>query len=223
MKKIFVIILIGFCFAFVAGCVGVDSMVLNNMSDIRFNFFEGKNDNIHITLSCGYREEIFAYDGQSTNPLECGVLAVGYFEFCSYSSIVVILGVDGVESEYVLEKSPYEELYMEDIGKILTSENNVYIRLKNQKEKIELYEMSGEWTVDYKKAINIASSHFNEDLKDLYFNGKFNAECYLKVVSKIDFDDKFWYFSFIDRAGNSKSCLIDIYGGEIISGTVQDK
>ena len=219
MKKIFCLILIVFCLFFITACDCTSNMVINNMSDIRINFFEGKNDNIYVNLSCGYREDVFAYDGQSTNSLECGVLSVGYFEHCSYFSIVVVLGIDGVESEYVLEKSPYEELYMEDIGKILTNENDVYVRLKNQQEKIELTDVSREWLVDYKKAIKIASQYFNEELNNLYFNSKFNAECYLKVVSKIDFNNKFWYFSFVDRAESFNSCLIDVNSGDIISNT----
>ena len=221
MKKIFCMILICFCFLILSGCNGIDNIVLNNMSDLRINYFEGNNDYLYATLSCGKREDVFAYDGTSMSPIECGVLSVGFYELHSYSAISVMLEVDGVETEYILEKSPYEEIFMEDIGKILTGENQVSLRLKNQVEEIVLNEISSEWQIDFKEAIKIGSDFFKEEIRSLYFNSTFNAECYLKIVSKIDYENKYWYFSIIDKSGQTYSLLIDVNTGEIINNKIK--
>lgn len=197
----------------------MDKIVLNNMSDIRINYFEGSNDIIYANLSSGFREEVFAYDGESTSPVECAVLTVGYFNTCSYSQIAVVINVDGEEMDLVLERSPYEDVFMEDVGKIINNGSIVKLRLKNQEGEIELYEKSNNWLIDYEKAINISTNHFKEKLEALYFNSKLNAECYLKIVSKLDYEDKFWYFSIIDRSGKNYSLLINVKNGQIVSNS----
>lgn len=218
MKKFIVLILICILSLFLfSACDNVFGEVLNNMSDMRINYFEGNNQNIYVNFSCGHREDVFAYDGKSQNPIECGVLVLGFYELQSYSSISVLLEVDGIEAEYTLQKSPYDNTFMEDIGKILTGKNKIFLRLKNQTQKIELTEVSNSWKIDYKKAIKIGVSFFKSELTDLYFNGRFNAECYLKIVSKPDFDKKYWYFSYIDKTNVSKACLIDVFTGDVLS------
>ena len=201
----------------VSGCEGIDNIVLNNMSDLRINYFEGKNDNFYVNLSCGYREEVFNYDGISSTPTECGVLSLGYFDICSYASVTVVLIVDGEQNEYVLEKSPFENVYMEDIGKILTKDNIVKIKLKGTDEIIVLNEISNKWKINYKKAIEIGAKYLKEKLESLYFNGTLHAEGYLKVVSKIDYEKKYWYFALTSQSGENYSLLIDVESGEIIS------
>lgn len=217
MRKVFCVIVLIICMFMVCGCDDSANIVLNNMSDLRINYFEGKNEIFYANLSCGYREENFAYDGESTRPIECGVLSFGYFEYCSYNSIEVELEINGNKNNFILEKSPYEEVYMADIEQILNKDDVIYINLKNQNEKIQLNDTSSNWAVNYKKAINIASEYFIDTINNLYFNGQFNAECYLKIISKIDYENKYWYFSIMDKTGETHSCVIDINSGEVIT------
>lgn len=219
MKKIFCVFLLVVAVLIVGGCDGIDNIVLNNMSDLRINYFEGKNDNFYVNLSCGYREEVFNYDGISSTPTECGVLSLGYFDTCSYASVTVVLIVDGEGKEYVLERSPFENVYMEDIGKILTKDNDIKIKLKGTDETIVLNEISSKWKINYKKAIEIGAKHLKEKLEGLYFNGTFHAEGYLKVVSKIDYDKKYWYFALTSQSGENYSILVNVISGEVISNS----
>ena len=220
MKKVVVMFLFILCFVFVTtGCSSsLERMVENNMSDIRINYFTGENEEYYVNLSCGYREETFAYDGVSTNKVECGVITLGFMQAKNYSQISIILNIDNVEEEVILEKSPYESVYMADINKILTKENFIKIKLKNQNNEVVLNEESQFWQIDNKQALKIAVKHFEQDLQNLHFNNKLNAECYLKVLSKKDFDKIYWFFSFVDRAGKSTNCLIDINSGELMLG-----
>jgi len=87
--------------------------------------------------------------------------------------------------------------------------------LKEREELVTLKNLSNDWAVDYKKAVEIATNHLSNHLQNLYFNGKLNAECYLKIVAKNDFEKKFWYFSVIDKSGKSASVLIDVETKEV--------
>lgn len=204
------------CFS---GCNDKYNYVLNNMSDLRINYFEGKNQEIFVNLSCGYREDIFVYNGVSTTPVECGVISLAFINICTYNSVEIVLIVDGKSFEYVLEKSPYEDVFMEDIGKILNSNSKITIKLKNQKQELELECLSNNFKIDYKKAIKIACEHFKNQINGYYFNNKFNAEAYLKILSKKDYENKYWYFSLIGTDGKNYSTLIDCYTGEVIAKT----
>ena len=217
MKKLLCLIFIIFCIFAISGCGIEYNNILNTMSDLRINYFIGKAENFEVTLSCGYREEIFAYDGVSTNPIECGVISLAFYETHSYLSLEILLEVDGEEQSYILEKSPFEDVFMVDIEKILTNQNTIYFKLKNQNTKTELKEISNSWNVDYKLAIKLASEHFKETINKLYFNNKFNAECYLKPIYKSDFGNIYWYFSIIDTTGGNHNILIDVKTKEIIT------
>lgn len=218
MKKVVLIIFaVALVTCIVCGCSShMNAIVQNNMSDMRINFYEGKNDIYYATLSCGFRESEFAYDGVSTSPVECGVITIGFFADCTYSSVEVILNDGSGEVEYVLERSPYEDVFMEDIGKIIDCEAGVAIKLKNQEEVIELQKVSNNFKVDYKKAIELSVKHYAEKLEELYSGNTLGAECYLKIVSKVNYEQKFWYFSIMDNFQNNYSLLINVNTGEIL-------
>ena len=214
MRKILCLFLLIFAIL-ICGCSNhLDSVVLNNMSDLRVNYFEGKNETAFITLSCGQRESNFAYDGISTSPLDCAVLTVEFFSPVNLSKIEATVFINGQEKNIVLNHSPFEDVFMEDLEISIENNSEVKIKLNNQ-ENIELKNISSNWKINFKQAIKIATEHFNEKLKELYFNNRLNAECYLKVVAKANYEQKFWYFSIIDIGGKNYSLLIDVNSGGI--------
>ena len=215
--SVFCIIFIFCTTIFFTGCANrFEQLVKQNMSDMRINFFEGENDLLYADLSCGYREQNFAYDGISTQKVECGVLSVEFKKVYSYQSICISLEIDGNTKDYVLERSPFENKYMVDLEKIINNNSLISFALKNQAEKCNLACVSKNWKVQYDNAIKIAVDVLKDDLSKLFYNNKLNAEGYLKVVSKHDYDQKFWYFSYIDKTGQSKSMLINVTNGKII-------
>ncbi len=221
MKKFICIFLTIFCVIIFAGCSNsLSNIIKDNMSDMRINFFEGENNLFFADLSCGYREETFAYDGISTAKKQCGVLSVEFKNTYSYSQISVTVNIDGNKKDYVLERSPFENKYMVDLEKIIENDKIIEINLKNQLDICTLKCVSNSWNIQYEKAIEIGVKKYQTELEKLYFNGKLNAEGYLKIISKPNYDKKFWYFSFIDKASNSKSMLIDVSTGEI---TINEK
>lgn len=207
--------LLTFCFT---GCSNqIVILVKENMSDLRINYFSGASANMYANISCGYREQDFFYDGVSTKKLECGVLSLGFNTIYSYSTISIVLNINEEEKEYVLNHSPFENLYMVDIEKILSEDDKISLRLKNGEEIIDLINQSKDWKIQYDKAITIAVNYLKDELNKIYFNGKLNAEGYLKIIAKKDFDNIYWYFSYYDIFGNSNNVLIDINSGQVIS------
>ena len=124
LKINLLIIIFSFCLIF-SGCNKYENILMENFSDLRINYYEGKCQNYFCNISCGYREKDFYYDGKSTDKVECGVITLGFFDICSYAKIIIELFVDDQTTEVVLEHSPYEELFMADIGYIINS-NNVF-------------------------------------------------------------------------------------------------
>lgn len=190
-------------------------LVIQNMSDMRINYFTGENSLLYANLSCGQRESNFAYDGVSTNKVECGVLSLEFKNVYSYNSICIELTIDDDTKEYVLSHSPFENKYMVDLGFIVKSDSVVSFNLKNQEEVCTLFCISQNWAVDYEKAISIGANTLLSDLEKMYSNGTLHAECYLKVVQKNDYDQIFWYFSVIDKNGTLYSMLINVSDGSI--------
>lgn len=202
---------------FFCGCSNqINTLVLNNMSDLRKNYFNAQTEDYYIELSCGQREEVFAYDGISTNKVPCGVLVLEFANVYSYDYVTGTIDIDGQKKEIILKKSPFEYKYMVDLNQYLTQKNKIKFSLKNTNTEVVLTEVSHSWKIDYKKAISIATNKLKNKLENLYFNQTLNAEAYLKIVTKKDFNKTFWYFSYIDRAGQKESMLIDVNSGKII-------
>lgn len=213
MKKFLLVFILCFALIFCACSNQIDDMVFNNISDLRINYFYGKNNGVFAELSSGQREEQFFYDGISTQKVECGVLSVGFVEPIFDLAINAEIIIDNISKSIVLQHSPHEDLFMVDIGKKINNDANIKIVIN--KQIIELKNISNNWKVDYKSAINTAVKHFEDKIQNLYFNSKLNAEGYLKIISSQDFEKIFWYFSIIDRVGKRNSILIDVNSGEI--------
>lgn len=222
MKKFFCLLLVAISLFVFVGCSNdLLQIIKDNMSDLRINYFEGENDFLFADLSCGYREQNFLYDGISTEKLQCGVLSVEFKTIYSYTSICVELFVDDQKQEYILEKSPFENKYMVDLEKIIDCNAKVKLCLKNQENVCELDCVSNNWQIDYEKALKIGVEALKDDFNDLYVNGKINAEGYLKVISKNDFKQKFWYFGYVNTLKKSKGLLIDVKTGQIVANNKQ--
>ena len=103
MKKVLCLIFCVVIAMFAVACKSeIVSIVNSNFSDLRINFFEGIGQKYYASLSCGYREDNFAYDGISGAPLDCGVLKLEFLEMCSYQQLLIELCIDNATTEYIL-------------------------------------------------------------------------------------------------------------------------
>ena len=189
---------------------------MGNISDLRTNFFIGENDVFFAELSSGLREEQFFYDGISTSKVECAVLSIGFFNPNYSNAIEVNVEIDGQTQKIILQHSPFEELFMVDLGKRI--DDNAKVSVIYNDKKTELKCVSKDWQIEYNKALEIGIKNFQAELESLYFNGKLNAECYLKIIYEREFDKTYWYFGIIDRAGEKYNILIDVNDGRVVNG-----
>lgn len=208
MKKILLMLIFISVFVFCACDSQINKIVLDNMSDLRINYFAGENDTFFAELSSGFREEYFFYDGVSTNKKQCAVLSLGFFENNNSNSIKLQISINSLTQSIELLRSPFEQLFMVDLEKQINNNANVKIIYNNCELKLTC--VSNSWRVDYQKAINIGITKFQKEIKNLYFNNRLNAEGYLKVVNDFNFNQTFWFFSIIDRTGKKYSMLIDV-------------
>ena len=220
MKKYLLIVLITITFSvlLISCSGGVVNLVKNNMSDIRFTYFEGQSLEYSCSLSCGLREEVYEYNGISTKNVECGVVSLAFKEAKNFIFLEIELFVNNEKIECILELSPYENEYMGDIQKNIPNNADVRIKLKDQSQEPSLlHPVSNIWEIDCDKALKIGVDYYKDTIKALYFNKVFHGECYLKPISKFGYNKIFWYFSVIDMGSNIKNCLIDVNTGQIIS------
>ena len=217
MKKCLCLFLIFSTVVLCACSNQINNIVLDNISDLRTNFFVGENQDFFAELSSGKREEQFFYDGISTRKVDCAVLSIGFFKTNYSNAIEVQVEIDGQAQNAILQHSPFEELFMIDLEKAIDDNAKVSIYYNNQ--KVDLKCISKDWEIDYNKAIEIGIKKFQSELENLYFNGKLNAEGYLKIVYEKEFNKTYWYFGIIDRVGEKYNILIDVNDGRVINST----
>lgn len=221
MKKLkFLTLIFAAAFLFLGGCgLNVKNEVADNISDIRYSMFEGVNQNFNATLMCGMRENPYEYDGISNQKTQFGVIAVVFNQIKQENQIAYKLIIDGAESNGYLEENPFDRSFMTDIGKIIDTTSSVQLLLDGEIDPIVLTPISADWQIDYTKALEIALTTLEADLKPFFNNKQFAAECYLKIIhdQKNMGSPYYWYFGVIGQNGQNKTLIIDVHSGEIIT------
>ncbi|MDD2445815.1 MAG: hypothetical protein PHX09_03290 [Clostridia bacterium] len=220
IKKTMVMLLVCCCIFFLTGCGSdIKNEMIKNLSDVRYNLFEAKTDDLKVTLMCGLREEPYGYNGVSNPKCEFGVITVDFADMPEINEIAFTLIVDGVGHYGNVEKNPFGHNFMADIEKIVEDNSNVYLTIDGVESELLMICVSKSWSVQYEDALNIASEHFMEQAKQFIKNKKFKAECYLKIIydENSEFDSYFWYFGIIGTDNNKLNLVIDVNSGEILT------
>lgn len=214
MKKFLIVFILCLAVIFCACDNQIESIVFNNMSDMRTNYFYGEAQGVFAELSSGVREEQFFYDGVSTNKVDCAVLSVGFVVPNNKSSLKASVDINGKKNEVILYHSPYEDLFMADLGRKVDDDSQIKLTVGDF--VVVLKNKSSSWKVGYIQAIKTGAKNLQTELERLFFNGKLNAEGYLKIVYEREFNVVYWYFSIIDRSGKRYSLLIDVETGKVV-------
>lgn len=191
--------------------------VQDNLSDVRYGIFCGTSKSFYVEYTYGLREDPFAYDGISEAKRELGVFML-YFNDVNNSAYVKIEATfDGKAQEVLLEHSPYDDAYGADIEECKIPQSLTVKILDGSYvgETVTLNNVSDQWKIDYKKALEISENHFASEFKSLKANGK-KFECYLKILSKPNFEQFFWFFSYVASNGAKNHILINPQTGQIL-------
>lgn len=202
-----------------AGCSKNSFDVMSFMSDIRTVIFVGECDNAFITVSSGERENPYVYDGQNNNRVDFCIVSVWPSYKLNNSELSVDIFIDDGEKNIVLEKSPYENGYMTDLGVKIGSDKMVKIKCEELNVEVDLSCQSGSWEIQYNDAIKIGENALKDKMEGYIENNKLNGECYLKIIYDKSREIKtyYWYFTFIGNDKQSSSCVIDPNNGQVLA------
>lgn len=197
--------------------------MLNNLSDVRYNLFEAVTQEAKVTLMCGLREEPYEYNGLSNRKCEFGVITVNFINAQVADGFDFSLQAGQKEYKGKLERNPYQHNYMADIEALIGDDENVYLTINGVGSEMVLVCISKNWTVQYKNALEIATTHFETNAKQFFKNRKFNAECYLKIIydENSDFETYLWYFGIVGTDSNRLSLVIDVNSGQILASSIE--
>lgn len=216
-KKIIFALCIFSCFLFCACSINVKT-IIDKTSDLTSTFFYSDTDFGCVEVYCGQREKVFEYDGISTKKVDYGIVKVCFDEKTEYKTIEAQLQVDDEVLDLILEQNPFDQSYMVDIEKQISSNSNILLKLPNIKtDNIVVECQSNKWEISDKDAIEIAG----KTLKDFMVeNSKNNVdyECYLKIVHNIQDGQRLYFYTFSVKTTQLKSAniLIDVYSGEVL-------
>ncbi len=216
-------IILGVCFFaatfLMTGC-SKNVEIEGHLSDIRKCLYVAESDEYFVTAVSGQRENPYAYDGVSNSNVDfCIVSIYPQKQTLDQQTLEVEFCVGDVSHEVTLEKSPYENAYMADLGAEIASAQIVKLTCDELELSCDLECVSQNWEIDYNAALNIAKTEFEDQLNEHSASGTLEGECYLKIIFDKSRDIKtyFWYFTFVDSNKQSFSCVIDVMSGKILA------
>ena len=190
------------------------------MSDVRETLYAGENDKAFVTVVSGERENPYKYDGVKNNNVDfCIVSVFPCGTQISGTTLDVELLVGDVAHDITLEKSPYENAFMADIGSKIDAGQTLTLRCEDVGGEIELVCESQKWEIKSDDAIRIASEELAEKIQAKVQNQTLQGECYLKIIYDKSRSIKtyYWYFTLVDVDGGTSSCVIDPTTGKILA------
>ncbi len=206
---------IALCFTF-GGCHKYynESKVISEYRSCLFYF---KSEDFVATFTSGKREKDFSYNGVHTSLVPYGVLVV------DYNSIVgveddrrFVLLIDSLQFTGKLEYNPVDSTFVADIGKEITEDSDIYLRLWGGGVSDQSHMTCvSKGFIDYKDAFYIALDAFDDKLKEYKVRGKVRGEFFLKFVGDKAMDEVSYYVQFIGEDKRTFVALVDVYTGKI--------
>ena len=221
MKKlVFFIALILFVFVsslFLVGCGSPNNNVLNNLSDIRYGVFDGKNEVAIASFVYGEREENYSPDGICNKLTDFGIITVNLKQKYDKNEIQFALS-DGTKTySGTLEKSPYNSEYLADIGEQITIDTPLTLTLSidSESNEIILTKKSSDFQIKYEEAIDIGKKALKKEIES---NNSKRLEFQLKLISQneIEFGKYFWSFSLIADDGTKHTVVFSTSSPDIL-------
>lgn len=180
----------------------------NHISDIRYGIFDGQCESYTVTFMYGLRENPYFPDGVANKKVEFGIISVAFVEKLSEDETVYFsLEINGNILSGTLEKSPYTDDYMTDIGKICSDSDSLYLDIyfeksETQIQKLALTNKSSQWEVDYNEALKNGVTALSEEIKRI-LNKEQTYEIHVKILEEkqTNFGVYFWSVSVISSSG----------------------
>lgn len=223
MKKYFKIFLsvaiVTLMIAMFSGCSNESSLTAG-VSDDRYGIFDGKNENFNATFVYGMRENPYRADGISNKTVEFGIISVTFSTpLETNATITYQLQIADNTISGTLEKSPFTNEYMADIG--IKCKDNSALSLKlsyeGKEEVITLENKNSSWNIDHKKAHEIGIEALSSAIKN-FEKQNVCYEIYVKIISEqeTNFGTYYWTVSVIGTNGDKHSVVFGVNSDEIL-------
>ena len=220
MKRRFVVAFVIVAVLLLTGCgAKMIEKVEENTSEITKQFFFGESEKMYATLAVGEREENYLMDGKSHPKTDFSLFSVVFYEDIDKNIIVVSLSVDEKRETFEMEYNSFSNSFMADLGKRDFSDKNIVLSYGDQ--SVVLENLSKQFGVDWKKAIEIGCDNLKQQIENAEVARKIDAEFYLKVLDKKanNFDNFFWCFTLLTKNGDTYSVVISTIDGSVLAKT----
>ena len=217
-KKIIIILCVMVGLLFCACAINVKT-IIDKTSDLMSVFFFADANWGEVEVYCGQREKQFEYDGVSTSKVDYGIIKICFDEKLEQSTIDISFQVNEKKTNLTLEKNPFDQSYMIDIEKQISSNSVVKINILNSVyEEIIVDCQSKNWQITDKEALEIAGESLQQFMIE---NSKNNLdyECYLKVVHNVQDGKRLYFYTFSIKTNQHKNSgvVIDVNTGEVLA------
>lgn len=200
----------------VSGCNQGVSLLKNQVSDIRYDYYEGETANWYFSFSSGLREEPYVLDGFSKSKVEFGIITISPKKGTVYKGLSYTVNIDGVEYSGDFERSPFNETFAGDIEKRAASGAEIFVTISDggSTEIANLTCVTADFAIDSNDALELALAEAESELE--VFCKKGSVEVYVKIVADISHTlaDKFWIVLFLSESGEEISIIINPMTGK---------
>lgn len=223
MKKYFKIFLsiaiVTLMIAMFSGC-SANTSSSNKISDNRYGIFDGKNENFNVTFVYGMRENPYNADGISNSLVEFGIISVTFASgIDANQTITYCLIMDDDTISGTLEKSPFTNEYMADIGKKCKDNSVISLKLtyEGKEETVSLENKTLTWKINNEQAYEIGTEALSSAINNFKKNN-IDYEIYVKIISQqeTNFGTYFWSVSLIGSNGEKHNVVFGINSDEIL-------
>ncbi|MBQ7351683.1 MAG: hypothetical protein IJW59_02305 [Clostridia bacterium] len=203
----------------------LESMIFDNISEVREFVLFGEDEKLSASLMCGRRESDYVINGYHTSLVDFGVVTITLgdnvtkdFKRAQY---ILYVGTEIYKGDF--EINPYDETLVADIKKIIDKSENVSVDVILDKEKIsslKLKNVDKDWIITCNDCINILSKTYKKELKSLIRDGEFWGEVYVKIITDRkaqDVKNFFFYANVVGRSGENLSMVICPFTGEVLA------
>lgn len=216
-KKLFGLAFLPLCML-IGGCSpNKIEIARENLSEVTNTYFYNSCEEFSVAISSGNRENPYVYDGKSCAKVNFALVEVKMPSKKERESFV--FSIDGDAFSVNLEYNFMTDSFMVDLEREL--HENAAINMKYGNTQISVPCVSNEFQINCERALEIGMSELAEEFDNMMVQGKFQGECYLKILDNFskNNDERFWCFSLVNTKGEHINCVIDVNNGEVVART----
>lgn len=226
MKKIFVtffsISLLAFIVFLFSGCGAEIDNYREYLSDIRYGVFDGQCESYNVTFTYGLREKPYSPNGIASPKVEFGIISVLFDEKIEDDDIAYYsLKINNDIVAGKLEKSPYTNQYMADIGSICSDTDiltlEIYLASDTNSKSTTLINKNLDWNINYEDAFINGVTALSEEIND-FLKNNLTYEIQVKIINEqqTNFGSYFWSVTIISSSGIKHNVVFRVDSTDIL-------